>query len=64
MQPAHRAGNAPPELLNQLLKPAINAKRGLDAQILEGCHLGAGIGAVAMALHQLEIAIISLARAI
>ena len=51
------------ELLDQSLAIAISAELGPDPQAGEGLNLSGRIGAVAKALHQLEIVIICLALA-
>jgi len=63
VQPAHRAGDAFSELLDQGLAIAIGAELGPDSKTSKGFHLCGCIGAVAIALHQLEVVIIGLALA-
>jgi len=54
-------GDGYPQLGDQLLDAAIDAECRLDPQPLQGSHLGLGIGGIAKAFHQGQVAIIWLA---
>ena len=51
VEPAHGDRNAQLQLGDELLDPPIRTELGLDAEAAQNPDLVAGVGAVAMALH-------------
>jgi len=60
MEPTHGAGVSELQLMDQVTDGAIGSEAGLNTEALQRSHLSAGIGGVAMALHQREELIIQL----